>query len=822
MIQIDTIEFLTELYGWSTGWLTLWTKRDKRTAWLDVTNHELIADTAQSMGQDVYFGVGISSERKITGRLTADDVDCIPGFWMDIDIAGNEHKENNLPASLNQAVEFMNSLPFAPTIIVDSGHGLHSYWLFREPWTFDTPEERNQAKSLLKGWQEFIRSRAALNKWNLDSTHDLARVLRLPGTTNYKSDSVPVAVVSHNNNRYNPSDFDQYAAAITTKEKRDKFKRNPSDGPASEVINNCIFMQVCREHAAELSEPQWTAMITNIARCSDGPAVVHELSRPYQGYSEQETQDKIFHALNGMSPQSCQYIQETLGFNQCPSGGCGVKSPCGWALSIAKRTANMEVIADGEKPVPDGFFDTDVSVGATISKFTDLGNAEYFAKYYDGKVKHCSQMDKWLVWDGKKWTADNSNQILVLAGKCVRSMYDYLSRMNDDDQRKKLFNHAMKSEDARRLKSMITLAKGFMPISVDELDSDPWLLNSPSGIIDLKTGELLPHSPKKYMTKIISATYDTNGKCPVFDKFLSSVFDGNKNIIGFMRRLLGYCLTGDTREQQFVIAWGALGRNGKGTLLNLILDILADYAKTTPTDVLYSKKYEKQSNDIARLAGARYVLASEGEKGKKFDEPLIKKMTGQDMLAARFLYKETFEFMPQFKLILMTNDKPVASEDDAALWSRIQLVPFTKRFDGAEQDKSLKTRLREPNELAGILQWLIRGCLEWQQTGLNPPEEVLHATREYQRENDKLKDWISECCVVGDKMISSPKELYHNFQSWSLENGEKFIMIYKNFTAALIKRGFEKFVGTGNYTKMRGIALLARYEEKKCAREDPY
>lgn len=811
---MDTVDFLGELYGDAAGYLTIWTKSNKQTIWFDVADTKLIADTAQSLTDDVYFGVGLASEQKRAGRLMSVDVKAIPGLWMDIDVAGGEHKQANLPASTEEAVAFMAGLPVEPSIMVDSGHGLHCYWLFREPWSFDSDDERMKAAGILKGWQQYIRARASERGWKFDSTHDLARVLRLPGTTNYKSDPVTVAVISSNDNRYNAQDFDGYAVEISTADRKTKFKRNPSDGPASDVLDNCKFAQACRDYAAELSEPQWTAMISNIARCSDGPEACHTLSEPYPKYKFDETEAKIIHCLNDMHPQSCQYIQNDLGFNKCPAGGCGVKAPVGWALAKSKRKP--------DNPVPDGFFDVDMSTCAAPDKLTDLGNAEYFSRYYAGKIKHCSQMDKWLIWDGRRWAVDGSSQITVLAGKCVRSMYDCLSTIDDDDQRKKLFKHAMKSEDANKLSSMVKLARGMLAVSVDELDQDPWLLNCPNGIIDLRTGKLAPHDPAKNMTKMINAEYDPDAECPVFDGFISSVFSDNQNIVGFMRRFLGYCLTGDTREQQFVIAWGAMGRNGKGTLLNLISDIMADYAKTTPTEVLYSKKFDKPSNDIARLAGARFVLASEGEKGKRFDEPLIKKMTGQDILAARFLYRETFEFMPQFKLILMTNDKPVASEDDAALWARIQLVPFTRRFDGDNQDKSLKNRLREPAEMAGILQWLIRGCLEWQQGGLRPPEEVVHATREYRSENDKLKDWMDECCVLGMDSVESLKKLYKNYQAWSLENGEKFIMIYRNFSTALEKKGLGKYVGGHNITKIRGIALLARDRDDFADQENPF
>lgn len=588
---------------------------------------------------------------------------------------------------------------------------------------------------------------------------------------------------------------------------RNRFQRLPGDGTASMILDRCIFMQAIRDNAASVSEPQWVAALSNLARCADGEEACHAISQPYPRYAYDETAKKIQHVLNDMHPASCSYIQNVLGFNQCPD--CGVKAPVAFALKRAPAI----------NPVPDDFFDTPDEPG--LSKFTDLGNAEYFAQYYAGRVKHCAEMDKWLVWDGKRWAVDSSSQIMVLAGKCIRSMYDFLSGM-EPPQRTQLFKHATKSEDANKLSSMVKLARGYMSVSVDALDQDPWLLNAPTGIIDLHDGLLGKHDPSKNMTKIINAEYDPAAACPTFERFIESTFDGNLNVIGFVQRFLGYCLTGITREQQFVIAWGS-GRNGKGTLLNLITDILADYAKTTPTEVLYAKKFDKPSNDIARLNGARFVLASEGERGKRLDEPLVKKMTGQDVLAARFLYKETFEFMPQFKIILMTNDKPSASEDDAALWARIQLVPFTRKFEGAAQDKNLKEKLSR--EMSGILNWLIKGCLAWQREGLAPPEEVVQATQEYRGENDRLRDWINECCETGPDKNSNSKALYKSFIAWSMSGGEKNIMKLKYFNAALEKKGFYKYPGGGNVTKTRGIALSPINESDSAnyyEQEQPY
>lgn len=803
MGTINTEQFLNELYGDASGYLTIWTP-DKKTHWFKLP--EAIDDAAKfTKPADVYFGCGLGAQIS-DGRLVAGGVTVIPGLWMDVDLATPERP--NLPATPDEAAELF---PTPPTITVSSGRGVHVYWLFREPW--DITDERARAAQLSEGFQSTIRQAAATRGWKLDSTHDLARILRLPGSKNYKTDPPsPVAVISEDGPRYNIDDLEQFAAVVGERgeARPTKFQRLPGDGPAQTVIDNCTFMQACRDYAPQLTEPMWLAMLSNIARCSDGPEACHELSKPYPGYSYNETQRKIQHVLNDMGPQSCNYIRDTLGFNACTD--CGVKAPVSWALKRARKQEN---------PVPDGFFDTPTGPDG-VSKYTDLGNAEYFSQYYAGRVRHCSEMDKWLIWDGSRWSIDGSSQIMVMAGKCVRSMHDYLSGIDDEATRKMLFKHANKSEDANKLAAMVKLARGMMSVSVDALDADPWLLNSPTGIIDLKTGQLLPHDPARNMTKQISAVYDPEATCPTFLKFLSSTFEDNANIIGFMRRFLGYCLTGDTREQQFVIAWGALGRNGKGTLLNLIADILNDYAKATPSEVLYAKKFDKPSNDIARLAGARFVLASEGERGKRLDEPLVKKMTGQDILAARFLYRETFEFMPQFKLVMMTNDKPHASEDDAALWSRIQLVPFTRRFDGENQDKHLKNKLRRPEEMSGILNWLLQGCLEWQRVGLAPPPEVVQATLEYRGENDKLKDWIEECCDVHSMAVSSCEALYKSYQAWNLGHGEKYFLAYKNFNAAMEKKGFQKFSGHAGKVKMRGIAVIPENSSSYSENEQPF
>lgn len=802
------ITFLETLYPDAFGYITIWTRQDERTTWLPIDNLPAIAQQAHDLSaakKDVYFGVGLAAEPGAPKTRTKNEtVSCIPGLWFDFDLI-SKTKTANLPRNIDEIKKFLAAEQFKPTLLVDSGHGLHGYWLFREPWYLADPEEKLKAADILVRFQKHILARALTEHgWKFDKTADLCRILRIPGTINYKFDPVPVKVIhEHLPFRYNPDDFDSWLPDSTDDELTQTagrvFETRPTDGAAQLIIDGCAFIQHCRDDAATLPEPEWYAMLTNIARAKDGLQAAHELSAPYPRYSQAETTKKYAHARGNPAPQSCEYIR-SIGFTGCPAGGCGVKNPASFALSPKKRKQDKT-----PEPAPDPEF-------SPMEKFTDLGNAERFARQFTGQVKHCAHLGGWYVWDGIRWREDDTGQIMAFAKKCVRSMYIEAAEIDDPEIRDALIKHAKKSEAVARLQAMLLLAQHMLAARVDELDADEWLFNVKNGTIDLRTGQLLPHDPTRNITKLAPVTYDPTAKCPTFTAFLASVFADNANIIGFMQRFLGYCLTGDTREQKFAIAYGN-GQNGKGTLLNLILDLLGDYGQTTPTDTLMARKSEGIPNDIARLRGARYVLASEGAEGRRFNEPLIKQMTGQDRLAARFLHREFFEFWPQFKIVLLTNDKPVARGDDAALWRRIMLVPFTQKFDGDKCDNTLPVKLRDKKEMSGVLTWMIQGCLEWQKNGLQVPSEIMQATTEYRSENDIISDWMDECCVTDEIITEKIGNLYQNFTEWAAKTGEKLFMSRKKFSQRLTIKGFILYQGSGGIRKIKGIGLASERQE---------
>lgn len=445
-------------------------------------------------------------------------------------------------------------------------------------------------------------------------------------------------------------------------------------------------------------------------------------------------------------------------------------------LALAETTAEYE-------PVPETL-PTD-----TTPNPTDLGNAMRLVALHGEDLRYCYTWGKWLVWDGKRWVIDDAGQVELLAKDTVKNIYAEAARETSESRRKELAKWALSSESRQRLSAMVALAQSEpgIPIKHDEPNRNRWLINCLNGTLDLRTGELKPHDRADLITKIAPVEYRMGAPCPNWLSFLNMIFEGNQDLIAFVQRAVGYSLTGITDERCMFILWGK-GKNGKSTFLETIGRMMGDYAEKTTAETLLTTRQTNIPNDIARLQGARFVRASESEHGRYLAEARIKEMTGQDMIAARFLFSEWFSFIPEFKIWLGTNHKPVIRGTDEAIWDRIKLIPFTVRIDNPKPRREIDAMFSE--ELAGIFSWAVEGCMEWQDHGLGVAEEVRKATAEYRYEMDNIGRFIEECCEVGEYFRTPSSELYEAYKAWAEDVGVE-VLSSQSFGRRLTELGFE-------------------------------
>lgn len=439
--------------------------------------------------------------------------------------------------------------------------------------------------------------------------------------------------------------------------------------------------------------------------------------------------------------------------------------------------------------------------------FDDMGNAERFIDLFGDTVRYCYTDKKWYYYNSAKWCIDNSGTVLKMADKSIEAMkaeakiYLQADEASGGDMAKNFQKHMKYSRSNKAKKSMLNEAEHHVPILPNQMDRYKMALNTPSGIINLKTGELKERNPEYYFTKSTSIDYSKFAECPTWLKFLDDIFAGDKDLIRYVQKAVGYSLTGMTSEQCAFFLFGT-GRNGKTTFIDIIRYVLADYAANIQPETIMIKSAQNSAinSDIARLKGARLVTSVEPNEGVRLNEGLLKQLTGDDVVTARKLYSEEFEFKPEFKLWMATNHKPIIRGTDTGIWRRIHLIPFNVQIPEDKVDKNLTQKLKA--ELPGIFRWCVEGCLLWQKEGLKMPAAVLASVREYRREMDVVSAFIEDKCCLGGTVQAST--LYAAYCSWANANNE-YCMSNTKFGTEMAKR-FEKVKGR-NYYYYNGLSL---------------
>jgi putative DNA primase/helicase len=422
-------------------------------------------------------------------------------------------------------------------------------------------------------------------------------------------------------------------------------------------------------------------------------------------------------------------------------------------------------------------------------RWTDTGNAERLVHRHGADLRYCYPWGTWLVYDGRRFTRDDTGEARRRAKEAVRSMYADAAAIEDDAKRDALVKWARASESADKISAMLKQAQSEpgIPIVPEEMDADPHLLNVLNGTIDLRTGELRPHDRRDRITKLAPVDYDPSAGCPAFLAFLERVLP-DEAVRRFLQRFTGHSLTGDTSEQCLCFLHGG-GANGKSTLLTVLQAVLGDYAKQAAPELLTHKAADRHPTELADLFGARLVTSVEVDEGKRLAETLIKQMTGGDRMKARFMRGDFFEWAPTHKLFLAANHRPEVRGTDYAIWRRIHLVPFTVTIPKEERDRRLPARLLA--EAPGILAWAIRGCLEWRRDGLGVPAAVEEATSAYRVEQDILATFLAERCILDPRGWVLASALFGAYKAWCEECGERWVS-QKALGLRLAERGLSQ------------------------------
>jgi len=430
-----------------------------------------------------------------------------------------------------------------------------------------------------------------------------------------------------------------------------------------------------------------------------------------------------------------------------------------------------------------------------LEDYTDLGNATALAKVFSEVLVYTPEWG-WCFFDGTRWTVDvnframEASKDIALALKTTAQGWLDRVRADLDDEgidpesdegkarlksAKDLYAHALKSQSEHGITAMVTLNKAFMQSSAKTFNADPWLLNTPKGVVDLKTGETMPHDAGYRLTHTTSVSPE-DIPTPMFDQFLDRIFCGDADLIAFVQKVVGSALVGKVYAENLIIANGT-GANGKSTLFNTIQYLLGDYATAIDPDLLMSSKPHEQQVGMAMLEGRRFAVAQETEEGQRLRSSMLKRCVSTDTMVAKRLYKDPHEFHPSHTLVLSTNHLPKVSSTDLGTWRRIIVLPFMATIPASEIITDFHSLLIE-REGAGILKWAVDGAVKFWESGCDiseKPEAVVTASAEYRSDEDWIARFVGECCVADDESIVRHSDLYRAYHHWAKANGETYI-----------------------------------------------
>lgn len=407
--------------------------------------------------------------------------------------------------------------------------------------------------------------------------------------------------------------------------------------------------------------------------------------------------------------------------------------------------------------------------------WNDIGAGHIFADFYQDKLRFVPERKMWFHYDGGIWQPDTGNlRAMKYCMELADLMYTFAIEIKDEDKRKSYMKYASRWQSHTNRVNILKDAQVYHPIPYGSFDSDIYIFNCRNGTLHINTGEFTEHRSSDLLTKISPVKYDPSAYSQRFSDYINEIMSGDTDRANFLQKIFGYGLTGDTRHECMTILYGVTTRNGKGTLCESVLRVLGDYGCTSRPETISTKNYSngsQPSEDVARLAGVRFVNISEPGKGMVLDAARIKSMTGNDTLNARYLHENSFDFRPQFKIYVNTNYLPVINDMTLFSSDRIIIIPFDRHFDEQSRDTTLKRKFAEPVVQSAILNWLLEGYRRLQTEGLFFPNSVKEATERYQHESDRMALFFEDNLVEDSAAEELTSTVYARYKGWCQENG---------------------------------------------------
>ncbi len=777
-------------------------------------------------------------------RGKASDSASLPGLWADIDIAGPGHRsEKPLPRNEGQATNIVaeSGLP-EPTLWIHSGGGLYPWWLLHEAVDLTGDEEYMQvAAQLIKNWQKILAFSAEQQGLHYGTeVGNLDRVLRIPGTVNRKIPEAPMlcqVVTDIGGTMYT---FDQLVDSISSNMSKIEAvtpARNSTPkptvpapaAPPGHVSPGDAIEQLPWEHELLLADWQ-------IHHVSDG---ITYWTRPGKstrlGYSattgKDANRDRLY-VFTSETPLPAEEPLNKFGVYAWLHHGGNFSAAAaelrrlGYGTPASAQSELEEFVYEGVPIDRDGD-EVAQSNGWSRYSWDDLGNAERFAARYSNQVMWVHNIGQWALYEEGSWRIVEESLVGTLAQELIKELPQleaglYDATPGEPDKRGKpgpsvqeqFLAWVAKQRSSVKLRSMVYQARSQRSLqgTRDMFDQHHMLLNCQNGVLDLTTGQLGPHDSSLHFTQKAHVNWEPDAECPLWEDYLRKTIPDPEER-AYLQRIAGYSLTGDVSEQALFVHYGPFGNNGKSVFLEVMGALMGDYSIGVMASTLMSKPYEGNANeDVARMAGKRFMRTSETNVGRQLNEGQVKLLTGgDDVITARHLYQGSFDFRPTGKIHLATNHAPKVSNADS-IWRRIHVIGWDVQISAEERDRHLSRKILN-QERAGVLAWAVAGAIEWQRKGLAPPVSSQKRVETYREDQDVVGEFITDSIRETEEAVTPFSQIYRTYENWCQANGVKHPLSGPALSKALQERGYTRH-RTKSAKCFKGITVLTALQQQ--------